>query len=187
MTDPELPPPSPSRHGRLRVVDLHDPAGVLARVEAHDDRLQARFIPIADLTHGVAAGYEARLRLEGADDAAAAPSDWSQRVHPDVAGRLEARLLRPALEGRTALPANAFLLISVSAGGLRSAELPAVLAAAGRLERVVLIVADESHGAQVHEVRRTLEAVRDAGGHVAVDETGAGYASLRQVLSVRPD
>lgn len=185
MPDREPPQPTDPRGSHLRVVDLHDPAGVLAAVAVRADTLTAHTTAIADLGRGIAAGYEVLLATP--DHPAATPRDWSAAVHPDAAGRLEAILVRRALQERERLPDNTFLLLNLSAAALRSRELPAALAQAGRLERLVVAIADDADDAGAGSVRRALERIREAGGLVAVDEAGSGYASLRALLAIRPD
>lgn len=178
-----MPPDHPTSH--LKVVSLHDRGGVAARLAADPGAARTRFQPIVDLKRGEAAGYEVLLALDGDD--ARAPRTWSRDAHPRQAGAVEAPLLAAALAERERLPANCFIAVSLSAHGVISDEVAAVLARAGQLERVVLIVTDDSQGADPHAVRRVLDAARDAGATVGVDETAAGYASLKQVLSLRPD
>jgi EAL domain-containing protein (putative c-di-GMP-specific phosphodiesterase class I) len=184
---PDRPPHkhSETRASHLRVVDLHDPAGTLGRLEADPGSLRVAFSPLADLGRGVVAGYEVLVGAPG--EAPAAPRRWSDDVHPDAAGRLESVLVRRALAERERLPAGTFLLVTVSSAGLRSAELVQAIRDAGRLERVVLVVGDDTAADEALAVRQAIEAVREAAGTVAVDETGSGYASLRAVLSLRPD
>ncbi len=162
-----------------------DRSGITERLAADADGVTTHFHPIVDLRRGDAAGYEAVLDFDGAG--AQPPRAWSQGVHPRQAGAVEAPLLSAALGARERLPANCFLAISLSAHGVISEEAGAVLAAAGRLERVVLVVTDDSQGADPTAVRHVLDAARDAGATVGVDETASGYASLKQVLSLRPD
>ncbi|MEA2296870.1 MAG: hypothetical protein QOE86_4509 [Solirubrobacteraceae bacterium] len=191
--DPDPPVPTPddpqpvheTQAHRLRIVDLHDPSGLLARVEQRPEAVSTHFCAVADLRRGVAAGYEVLLGMD--DRAPASPHAWSQQIHARSAGRLEARLVRRALAEREHLPQNTFLMVNVSAAALRSSELQAVLEQAGRIERTVIIVSDEAHGEDAYQVRQALEGVREAGGLIAVDGTGSGYASLRQVLAIRPD
>jgi EAL domain-containing protein (putative c-di-GMP-specific phosphodiesterase class I) len=173
-----LDPPS-----RLRVVSLHDRSGVLERVEAHPEAIRPRFAAIADLKSGVAAGYEVLLSLGG--DETHAPRRWADEVHPASVGRLEAALVDCALAERERLPTGTSLVVNVSAAGLRSFELREVLTDAGSLEQVVVVVTEDA--ADDESDRVALEAVREAGGRVGVDETGTGYASLRHVLDLRPD
>jgi EAL domain-containing protein (putative c-di-GMP-specific phosphodiesterase class I) len=183
MPDREHPARQPRSH--LRVVDLRDPSGLLDRIEAQPEALRVLFTPVADLSRAVAAGYEAVVAFQGGDPAA--PRSFSDPLHPATAGRMEAPLVRRILQVRDQLPGSAFLMVNVSAPALCSPELPAVLAEAGPLERIVLVVADDTQGEQAGTVRAALDRVREAGGLVAVDETGSGYASLRQLLSLRPD
>ncbi len=175
-------PPDPA--SALRVVALHDREGVLQRVRTQPELVQPRFVPIADLKRGIVAGYEVLLTLGGEE--ALDPPGWSSRAHVTSAGTIETALLRVALARRDALLPNTFMLISLSAGALRSQELHAVLAGAGSLERVVVTVSDHD-GHDGTELRRALETAREAGALVAVDDTGSGYASLRQLLAIRPD
>lgn len=171
-------PPSP------RVVSLHDPTGVLQRLEAHPETLRPRFAPIADLARGGAAAYEVLLAQEAR---AAAPSDWSRAVHDQLAGRLETPLLVAALREREHLPTGARLAVNLSAAALRSPEVEAALGAAGGLERVILIVTEDAAEDPTGRLSALIDRVRTAGGRIAVDETGSGYASLRHVLDLRPD
>jgi EAL domain-containing protein (putative c-di-GMP-specific phosphodiesterase class I) len=169
----------------LKVVSLLDRSGISTRLAASPRDVVPWFIPIVDLKRGEAAGYEAVLAFDG--QGPQSPRTWSQGVHARQAGSVEGPMLTAALATREALPANCFLAISLSAQGVLSEEVGAALSAVGRLERVVLVVTDDAQDADHHAVRRVLDAARDAGATVAVDETASGYASLRQVLSLRPD
>jgi EAL domain-containing protein (putative c-di-GMP-specific phosphodiesterase class I) len=170
----------PASH--LRIVPLHDPAGVMQQI-AQPDAIRPRFAAIADLAGGVAAAYEVLLSI--GESEAHAPRRWAQEVGAADAGRLEAALVRAAIAERERLPADTQLFINASAGGLRSPEVRAALTEAGRLESVVVMVAEDA--AEGGDINATLEAVREAGGAIGVDETGSGYASLRHVLELRPD
>ena len=171
---------------RLRVVPLGDPSGIIEQLEHEPADVEIRFNAIADLKRGVPAGYEAVFRI-GDAPAPLPPHGWSEQVHVQAAGYVEARLVSLALEARDRLPESAFLAVDVSAQALCGDELPDLLRGAGRLERLVLVVADHTHRVPSHAIRPVIDAVREAGGMVGVDETGSGYASLRQVLAMRPD
>ncbi len=170
--------PDPPSH--LRVVALHDRAGVADRLDAAPDALRPRFAPIADLKRGGAAGYEVLLGID--TDHAQSPADWARTLHPARAARAESRLVAGALAEREHLPAGARLGVTVSAAGLRSPEMRSVIAEAGALDGVLLLVAGDGE-----DIADALERVRDAGAAVGVDETGSGYDSLRYVLDLRPD
>lgn len=178
--------PTPERvPSHLKVVSMLDRSGLAERLAANPAGAVPWFEPIVDLRRGEAAGYEVVIDFE--DGGAQAPRAWSQGVHPRQSGAVEGPLLEKALAARERLPTSCFLAVSLSAHGVLSEEVAAVLASAGRLERVVLVVTDDSQGADPVAVRRVLDGARDAGATVAVDETGSGYSSLKQVLSLRPD
>src|SRR3954470_3765313 len=120
MPTPEDPQPETQAH-RLRIVDLHDPAGLLAEVERKPDAVGVRFSPVADLRRGIAAGYEALLRV--GDREPASPHALSQHVHSQAAGKLEALLVRRVLGERDRLRDNTFVMVNVSGTALCSAEL----------------------------------------------------------------
>jgi EAL domain-containing protein (putative c-di-GMP-specific phosphodiesterase class I) len=178
--------PAPPDPHRLRVVPLHDRGGLADRLARDPASVSVRFNAIADLKRGAPAGYEAVFCI-GDDGPALSPHAWSQQVHVQAAGAVEAQLVERVLAARAKLPDSTFLAVDVSAQALLGEQLPAVLEAAGRLERLVLVVADDTHKVPGHALRGVVEAVREAGGMIGVDETGSGYASLRQVLAVRPD
>lgn len=185
MRDTTRPASSDPRQAPFRVTSLHDPSGILSRVESGTDAILPRFAPIADLRRGSIAGYEIVFSIGG--EAIAAPREWSVEVHPAAAGRLEARLVRCALTERERRPAGAYLVLNVSAAGLLSAELRGALHGAGRLDGVVVMVDEEAAADAGRGVADAIEAVREAGGLIAVDGAGAGYGSLRRLQQLRPD
>jgi EAL domain-containing protein (putative c-di-GMP-specific phosphodiesterase class I) len=178
VIDDSLDPPS-----RLRVIPLHDRSGLLERIESHPETIRPRFAPLADLRRGVCAGYEVLLSIDGGE--ALSPRRWADELHSTSVGQAEAALTAVALAERERLPAGAQLLINVSAAGLRSQELRDVLANAGAIDSVTIMVTEDA--AEDEGDRVALEAIREAGGHIGVDETGSGYASLRHVLDLRPE
>ena len=176
-------PTTPSSH--LKVVPLHDRSGIATRLTKDPAAAVAWFQPVVDLRRGEAAGYEVLFAVDEGDPQP--PRAWSHDVHPHQSGAVEAPLLACALAARGQLPSGCFLAVSLSAHGVLSDAVGQALDAAGRLNRVVLVVTDDSEGADPYAVRRVLDVARDAGATVAVDETASGYASLKQVLSLRPD
>lgn len=169
----------------FHVVSLHDPAGLAARVASRPELVRPRFAPIADLRRGGIAGYEVLLSL--GDERVGPPREWAAELHAQAGGPFEARLLEAALAERERLPANATLGINLSATGLRSAPVRAVLEAAGSLRSVAIMTSADEAVDERGAVREALDVVREAGGQIAVDDTGSGYASLQHLLSIRPD
>src|SRR5205823_5794061 len=62
---------------------------------------------------------------------------------------------------------------------LQSAPVPA--------ERLVMEITEHTRVPNYSEARKTLQVLRDAGIHLAIDDAGAGYATFRHVLRLRPD
>ena len=185
-TEPPIPEQSSADDPRhLRVVSMLEGGGVLERIRGGADRLVAEFDPIVDLQRGVIAGYEVLLSLDGS--VPASPRDWSQAAHVQHAGRIESRLVATALRARDRMPEQALLVLAVSTQALVTEEVAAALTEAGRLDRVVIAVADDAGAEEAVGVTPALQAARDAGASIAVDETGSGYAPLRHVLRLRPD
>lgn len=169
---------------KLRVVPIDDPSGVLKRIVEQPNSIRPRYAPIADIARSGAAGYEVLLALDA--DRAVSPADWSRGFGAQGAGRLEAALVAAALAEREHLPAGTFLAVNVSGRALRGGELLAALRAAGRLDRIALLVKEDSDE-DVAGLADALGAVRELGGLAGLDETGTGYASLRHVVDLKPD
>jgi EAL domain-containing protein (putative c-di-GMP-specific phosphodiesterase class I) len=54
-------------------------------------------------------------------------------------------------------------------------------------DRIVIEVSEQAPVQQYDTLHQALAAFRRAGGRLAVDDAGAGYASLRHILQLRPD
>jgi PAS domain S-box-containing protein len=175
---------------RLRAVPVAPPDAELAeaieRILAGEQDLRIVVQPIVDLARGVICGYEALSRFTGPPDAT--PDRWF-----DAAGRLgrsgalEARAIESALARRGELPPNCFLSLNVSPHALEAPEVRDVFAQAGALGGIVVELTEQSVVSDYDELLARLEPLRDAGAMIAVDDAGAGYASLRHVLAIRPD
>lgn len=156
--------------------------------DAHADPLQPRLVfqPIVDLGRGIVAGYESLSRFDGS--VAASPDLWfSEAARRGYAIEFESRALRSAIDSRASLPADTFPTINVSPDALLSDEVIAMLRAAGDLSGVVFEITEHTAIPDYRRLLFTVEALRDAGGRFAVDDAGAGYASLRHILELRPD
>lgn len=144
------------------------------------------FQPIVDIQRGAVSGFEMLARFPAARGAS--PPEWfaAAREH-GVGDLLEARLLRTGLATREALPPNCFLTVNLSPEAAVSDEVAAVLDEAGRLDLVVIEVTEQSAVEDYGTLGRTLERLRDLGAAIAVDDAGAGYASLQHIMRLRPE
>ena len=157
----------------------------IRRVLADPEQAQPVFQPIADLSRGTAVGYEALIRFP---DAAVGPPDrWLAAAAAEgLASRLEALLIRTALDGRRSLPPGCFLSINVGPAALLSPEVRAVLLGTPSLTGVVIEITEDA----LEDYDRLVPAVselREAGARLAVDDIGSGYSSLARIVALRPD
>jgi EAL domain-containing protein (putative c-di-GMP-specific phosphodiesterase class I) len=145
---------------------------------------QLVFQPIMDLQRATVAGYECLSRFPGPTP----PEVWfAQADRAGLRAALEANVLARVLGRRPALPEGAFLAVNVSPGCLASPEIDEVLQAARPLTRVVVELTEHDPLPEYGDLAATMEEIRDAGGLIALDDIGAGYAGLRWLLTLAPD
>jgi len=115
------------------------------------------------------------------------PNLWFDEAHEIGLGvRLELNAILTALDGLRGLPGDFHVAINVSpdtivTGGIAGYlyEWPA--------QRLVLEVTEHSHVDDYALLHERLQPLRADGVRVAVDDAGAGYASMRHVLAMHPD
>jgi EAL domain-containing protein (putative c-di-GMP-specific phosphodiesterase class I) len=147
--------------------------------------LQMVYQPILDLGTGEVLGAEALARF--GTEPQRSPAQWFMEAAEVGLGiQLELAALRRAAEGLPLLPPNAFLSVNASAETIRS---PAMLSALDGLptSRLVIELTEheriEDYDALVAPVAR----LRSRGVRLAVDDAGAGFASLQHILRLSPD
>jgi EAL domain-containing protein (putative c-di-GMP-specific phosphodiesterase class I) len=159
--------------------------GELARVLDEPGRVRPAFQPLVDLQRGVVCGWEMLARFDSPVDAA--PPDWfAAAERHGVAGRLEAALIEAGLTASRALPPNCFLTINVAPTALTTPEVRAAFGAAGSLGGVVVEITEQAAVDDYEQVGRALDDLRARGAAIAVDDAGAGYASLSHIVALRP-
>ena len=99
---------------------------------------------------------------------------------------LEDRTLRSALTHLPALPEDAYLSLNSSPPCVLDGSVLAAVEDAP-LERLVLEVTEHSSIEDYSALAAALAPLRERGMRVAVDDAGAGYASFRHILKLRPD
>jgi diguanylate cyclase (GGDEF)-like protein/PAS domain S-box-containing protein len=149
-----------------------------------DGAITPAFQPIIDLGSGELAGYEALARFPNDPDSRP-PNAWFAQAHRCGLGvQLEARAAEAALASRDRAP-NGYLSINLSPAALRDDEL--LLRLPRELDGVVVEITEHELVADGERLHATLEQLRARGARVAVDDAGAGYAGLRQLMILRPD
>lgn len=139
--------------------------------------------PFVSLADGTVVGHEALARFGGR-----VPTDrWFRGagLH-GLSERLELLTLRTALSLLPGLPRDEMLAVNLSPLALSDDTVHATLQAAD-LSRVVVEITEHEAVRDYAAARAHLAQLRAAGARVAVDDTGAGFASLRHVLLLRPD
>lgn len=165
----------------------HDDGGLPERAEVVDllartDR-QVALQPVLDLSNGATVGQEALARFGGR-----IPTDrWFRSAGLSGLGlELERLTLRDSLARLPGLPAEQFLAVNTSPSSLLDDAVMAMLFEAD-LSRIVVEITEHDAVNDYDQTREALGALRSAGARIAVDDVGAGFASLRHVLLLQPD
>jgi EAL domain-containing protein (putative c-di-GMP-specific phosphodiesterase class I) len=141
--------------------------------------------PIYDLNTQGLVGVESLSRFQSVPQRT--PDVWfAEAAAVGLGPVLEAFAAQAAVDGLRQLPSDAYLAVNGSPELILSGALSPVLQGAD-LHRVVLEITEH---ASVPDYARLLEALaplRALGLRIAVDDTGAGYASMRHILSIEPD
>jgi PAS domain S-box-containing protein len=141
------------------------------------------FQPIVALDDGRVVAYEALARFPG--DPAHGPDRWfADAWQVDLGIPLELLAVRAALSALPSLPADAVLCVNVSP---ETVATPGFREALGEDAHRVVAEITEHRRLDDASFQRKLAPLRAAGGRVAIDDFGAGHASLSQVLAVAPD
>lgn len=142
--------------------------------------------PIYALTTRRIMGIEALSRFQ--PDAGRAPNEWfDDAVQAGLGVELECAAVRSALTLRTQLPADVALAVNVGPAALRDPRLLQQLHDAPRSGTVVLEITEHAPVENYAELAAALAPLRARGLLLAVDDAGAGFASLRHILQLRPD
>lgn len=159
--------------------------GALQAVVAEPERLELHAQPIVELTSGAVAGYELLSRFIG--PWRAPPDAWFAAAdHWGFNGVLQARVLRMGIAARSTLPPDTFLTVNVDPHLLADDDVADALTRSPDLSRFVLELTEHTRTSPGARSLAVLAHVREAGGMIAMDDAGTGYAGLSTLLSLRP-
>jgi EAL domain-containing protein (putative c-di-GMP-specific phosphodiesterase class I) len=85
------------------------------------------------------------------------------------------------------LPENCFLTINISLTALLCEPLQKAIEHEERLDAVVIELTEREAVEDYETLNSVIEMVRRRGGMIAVDDAGAGYASLQHIMCLRPE
>jgi EAL domain-containing protein (putative c-di-GMP-specific phosphodiesterase class I) len=145
--------------------------------------LRVVFQPISNLETGGVAGVEALARFTDGRG----PATWfAEAQSVNLEEDLDLAAARAALAHLEHLPPGAFLSVNVSPATAVTEPFQAFLTPMP-CERIVLEITEHAQIEDYEALDEALRWVRRRGGRVAVDDAGAGFASLRHILSLAPD
>jgi EAL domain-containing protein (putative c-di-GMP-specific phosphodiesterase class I) len=144
------------------------------------------FQPIFDLRAGTVAGVEALARFSG--DPSRTPDLWFAEAWDLGLGvELEIVAISIALEAAKLCPAGLFVAINASPGTALTTRFSELVGAREGAGKLVIELTEHAAVDDYDALTRSLAPIRGRGVRVAVDDAGAGYASLRHVLHLKPD
>lgn len=145
------------------------------------------FQPIYDLSSGRVTGAEALARFRDAGDVT--PDIWfSQATSVGLGAELELASMQAALAAATGLPADIYVSVNLSPETCLNPRLAEVIRRSQPAARpIVLELTERTAVADYRTLREALAVLRRDGILLAVDDAGAGFASMRHILQLAPD
>jgi EAL domain-containing protein (putative c-di-GMP-specific phosphodiesterase class I) len=152
------------------------------------------FQPIFDLTRGGLFAAEALARFDdvpptepGGAPVAAGPDVWIDRAHSVGLGvDLELALIEQALQDARGSLRNSMLTLNLGPDALASPHLRDVLADLDH-SKIVIELTEHVRVDDYPHLAESLWTLRERGVRLAIDDTGAGFASLMHILKLAPD
>lgn len=146
-----------------------------------DERLTMALQPVVDLRDGRCLGFEALSRFDAGPPDVVFAQAWTVGLGVELervaSGR--ALALRPLLHPEQYLAVNLTPLAAI--------ELAEVVGDLPGLDQLVLEITEHSSVEDYSLLRERLDPLRERGLRVAIDDAGAGFASLHHVVELEPD
>lgn len=166
---------------------IRERAAATARIEAVlvADAMRPVYQPLVELATRRVVGFEALTRFEL--EPKRTPDVWfHEAAEVGLGPPLELKAVRTAIAGADRLPSDRYLSLNVSPETILSNDLAGALGALPAA-RTVLEVTEHAAVVDYDAIVAALGPYRSAGGRLAVDDAGAGFASLRHILLLNPD
>jgi EAL domain-containing protein (putative c-di-GMP-specific phosphodiesterase class I)/CheY-like chemotaxis protein len=171
---------------RRRAEDRQELARKRIRRALDDDSILSMvFQPIYDLGKKCAVGLEALARFRGPPKRG--PDRWfAEASEVGLRRDLEFAAVRAALAELPGIPAELYLSVNASPATLASAGFRKLISRVDGA-RVVVEVTEHAPIEDYDKLSRALSRLRALGVRLAIDDAGAGFASLRHILRLAPD
>jgi PAS domain S-box-containing protein len=172
--------------GALQRLTLDSTRERLRRV-LDDKLLSTVFQPIVDVGSGRVVGHEALTRFSAAP--VQGPDRWfAEAEQVGLGAELDVLAVQTALFAAQRLPRHGYVSVNVTPATLQSALLAQLVETAPIAgDRIVLELTEHVSVEDYQTFRVPLERLRALGVRLAVDDAGAGYASFRHILRLRPE
>lgn len=150
-----------------------------------DGSLTMHYQPIVSLADGSLVGVEGLARFPERDDIG--PDRWfADATAAGLGIELEVAAVEQAIDDLAVLPPDLYLSVNVSPAAAASPVLRRALRRRP-LDRLVFEITEHAEVTDYAALNRTLKPLRRGGLRLAVDDAGAGFASLRHILRMTPD
>ena len=161
-----------AKHRRISaVLDSHQPSIV--------------YQPIFDFQGMTICGWECLSRFNA--EPVRSPDQWFKEAAEGGLGvELECHAIAAALKGMEALPSGTYLTLNCSPQLMLSGRLTDLLSP-WPASRLVLEITEHAVVNDYSHLIEALKPLRQHGVRLAIDDAGAGYASMRHILQLRPD
>jgi EAL domain-containing protein (putative c-di-GMP-specific phosphodiesterase class I)/AmiR/NasT family two-component response regulator len=148
------------------------------------DGLDMVYQPIYDLETHELVGVEALARFSL--EPQRPPNEWfAAAAEVGLATRLEVSAVTRAIARRSELPPGIFMAVNLSTEALMSPEVRGVIPE-GFADRLVIELTEHTPVLDYEALGLAFAPLRASGTTLAIDDAGAGYASLRHLLELAP-
>lgn len=141
--------------------------------------------PIMRLQDAGTAGYEALCRFSAKPYRP--PNFWfDDAAEVGLQSALELHVIEVALAILKDIPETCYLAVNTSPTTLATGKISPLVEAAGGA-RVLVEITEHSAIDDIDVLLMEIDRLRDLGARIAVDDAGAGYSGLQQIIRLRPD
>ena len=152
-----------------------------------ENAIRPVFQPIVNIATLAVGGYEALSRFDLASGAGGSPEQWfAAAEEAGLRSQLEIHAIRKAVAHAYQLPPAAFLSLNASPETLLREDFSQMVEA---LHGECLVVEVTEHAAveDYEPLQRAIDRLRHHGVRLAIDDAGAGFASLKHIVHLLPE
>jgi PAS domain S-box-containing protein len=152
-----------------------------------ENAIRPVFQPIVNIITLEVGGYEALSRFDLASGAGGSPEQWfAAAEEAGLRSQLEIHAIRKAVAHAYQLPSAAFLSLNASPETLLREDFSRMVEA---LHGECLVVEVTEHAAveDYEPLQRAINRLRRHGVRLAIDDAGAGFASLKHIVHLLPE